>query len=101
MQKTFKWISVLGCVLGGVAFIGCSEAVDEVTSTVDCQKVCKHYADCFDSDWDVDGCRDRCEDRADSSEAHETQLEQCENCMDDLSCTESFTCADECAGVIP
>jgi hypothetical protein len=84
----------------GVA--GCSDTVDEVSNKIDCHSVCERYADCFNSDYDVDGCEDKCENSADSSEARESKLEACDNCMDNKSCTETtFSCIDECAGIVP
>ncbi len=81
--------------------VGCSEAVDEVTNTVNCSSVCKRYADCFEADYDVEGCTDRCEDMADASESREQQLESCNACIDDRSCASAtFNCSTECAGVI-
>jgi hypothetical protein len=102
MNQRFQ--AVLSVVLVSVAamFVGCSEAVDEVTSTVKCADVCGRYKDCFDSDFDVDGCTDRCEDDADASENREQRLEACDSCIDDKSCTDAtFNCASQCAGIVP
>jgi hypothetical protein len=80
---------------------GCS-AADEISNKIDCHSVCKRYADCFNSDYDVDGCTDKCENNADSSEARERKLEACDDCIDDRSCTDAtFSCADECVGIVP
>jgi hypothetical protein len=80
----------------------CSDTVDEVTNKIDCHSVCERYADCFNADYDVDGCSDKCENRADSSEQREQKLEQCSACIDDRSCTSAtFNCAADCAGIVP
>ena len=92
----------LGLVLAAVVSGGCSEAVDELTNRVDCHDVCQRYADCFNAEYDVDGCVDRCESDADSSEDREARLETCDNCIDDRSCTSAtFSCADKCSGIVP
>jgi len=89
-------------VLAAALAIGGCSAADKVSNKIDCHSVCKRYADCFDSDYDVDGCEDKCENSADSSEARETKLEKCDDCLDSHSCTGSaFSCADECVGIVP
>src|SRR6185369_3357814 len=60
---------------------GCSDTVDEISNKIDCHTVCKRYADCFNSAYDVDGCEDKCEHSADSSEARESKLEACDDCI--------------------
>lgn len=40
-------------------------AEDEIDRTLDCHGICDNYQDCFDSDYDVSECRDRCEDEGD------------------------------------
>ncbi len=100
MKKSFKF-SVFA-VVSLLSIVGCSEAVDEVTNTVNCRQVCERYQSCFDSDYDVGACTDRCENEADASENREARLESCEACIDDKSCSSAtFNCADECVGIIP
>lgn len=73
-------------------FLGCSN----VAERIDCSKVCNRYQECFDSDYDVDKCVDECSNDDDVNEA-----DQCEACIDGASCTESFACVSECAGIVP
>lgn len=81
---------------------GCSDTIEGISNKIDCKDVCKRYADCFDADYDVEGCTDKCEDSADSSEVRETKLEHCDDCLDSHSCTgATFSCADECVGIVP
>jgi hypothetical protein len=92
-----SWMLVSGLLMA----VGCS-AAEEVTNTVECSSVCKRYSECFDADFDVEGCTDRCEDEADASENREQRLEACNACIDDRSCSSAtFNCATECAGVVP
>ena len=102
MKNRFHVVMSLVLVAAAAAFAGCGEATVEVTNTVNCASVCGRYADCFDSDFDVDGCTDRCEDEADASESREERLQACDSCIDDRSCTDAtFNCASECAGIVP
>jgi hypothetical protein len=78
--------------LAALLLLACSSTVDEVTNTIDCHSVCKRFADCYNHDYDVDGCTDKCENNADASDARQTKLKQCSNCIDDRSCA-SATCA--------
>lgn len=102
MKSRFHAVASSLFLFGAVALIGCSEAADEVTNTINCHSVCERYQDCFDADFDVDGCTDRCEDDADASENRQERLESCNSCIDDKSCSDAtFSCATQCAGIVP
>ena len=82
--------------------IGCGETADEITNSISCGDVCGRYSDCFDADYDVDGCTDRCENDASANEDRERRLDVCEACIDDRSCSEAtFNCTDDCVGIVP
>ena len=102
MKTRFMATNSLVLVFGVLTALACSEAVDEVTNTVNCASVCNRYYDCFESDGDVDGCTDRCEDAADASASREERLEACNACIDDRSCASAtFTCGAQCDGIVP
>lgn len=102
MKITFRTTNALVLAFGLLTAAACSEAVDEGTNTVDCASVCDRYAECFESDFDVQGCTDRCEDEADASQSREERLEACNSCIDDRSCTSAtFNCSTQCAGIVP
>jgi hypothetical protein len=102
MGKSFSMLLVVVSASLTVAVVGCGETVDEVTNSITCGEVCARYADCFDADYDVDGCTDRCENDATANEDHERRLEICDDCLDGLSCTEAtFSCTDDCVGIVP
>ena len=63
--------------------------------------ICDRYRDCFDADYDTAACRNRCEDNADADESFADHADDCENCLDDRSCTGSFACVAECSGIVP
>jgi hypothetical protein len=82
----------------GGAVVSCGEA----DRFFDCQDVCSRYKTCFDSTYDVGTCRSRCRDKAGADTNFEKRADDCENCIDDKSCSEAtFKCATECAGVVP
>jgi len=102
MKNHFKLGLGFSLVLAVAGAVGCSSTVDEVTNTVDCHTVCKRYADCFNADYDVDGCTDKCENRAGTNDDRQRQLKACDACIDDRSCTSAtFNCADDCVGIVP
>lgn len=102
MKNGFRYGFGLAFALFVTGVIGCSDTVDEVTNKIDCHTVCSRYADCFDSDYDVDGCSDRCESRAGSDDDRQRALRSCDDCIGDRSCTSTaFNCADNCAGIVP
>jgi len=101
MKRSLKSLIIVGIVLCLAAPFGCS-SVEDVTNSVDCHGVCQRYADCFNSDHDVDGCSDKCQNSADTDEARQRKLRTCDACIDDRSCTEAtFSCAGDCAGIVP
>ena len=82
--------------------VACSSTVDEINNTIDCHSVCKRYADCFAPDYDVDGCTDKCENNADSSDERQRKLQMCDACIDDRSCASAaFSCGADCLGIVP
>lgn len=86
------------------AFVGaaCSDATDPIVNRITCGDVCGRYKDCFDEDYDVESCTDRCENDATADEEKEEQLESCSACIDDESCTAAvFECTTECAAFVP
>ncbi len=101
MKNRFQFAAVFALVLAPFAFGACSSTVDEVDQHFDCNAVCHRYADCFDSAYDVDGCKDKCDADADKSDARQAKLDACHACIDDKSCAGSFTCADKCTGIVP
>lgn len=102
MNPRFKLVLSFVLSIAPVALLGCSSTADEISNKIDCHQVCKRYADCFKSDYDVDGCTDKCENSADDDAQRERKLEMCDSCIDDRSCNEAaFNCADECLGIVP
>jgi hypothetical protein len=84
---TIAWLTAAGC--------------ESVENTISCADVCNRYQECFDDDYDVSGCTDRCEDEASADEEKEAKLEACDECIEDRSCASAvFSCTTECAGVI-
>lgn len=97
LTKLIVLVSAL--VVPGLAASGCANEIDRVT---DCQDICARYADCFDASYDVGACRSRCADSARDNASFDQRVDQCENCLDDRSCTSSaFACTAECATIVP
>ena len=94
---SFACASLFG--LFAFATTGCTDEIDRIT---DCQDICSRYADCFDDSYDVEGCRNECKNEAADSENFDQRVDNCENCLDDRSCSSAaFGCATECAGIVP
>lgn len=75
---------------------------DEVESEVDCYGICQRYADCFDEDYDVSACQDRCEDGVDRGDLTMEEVDECYECIDDRSCAEgTLSCTTECLDIVP
>ena len=78
---------------------GCGTA-DEV---FDCQSVCNRYHDCYNADYDVDACRDRCESDASNSDDKQNKLDACHDCIGDQnSCVSDIAnCVQSCRAFVP
>lgn len=87
-----------GCTL---SFAACG--VDkEIENEIDCQAICERYSDCFDADYDVSSCQDRCENDVDRGELTFDEVDACSDCIDDRSCASgTLSCATECVGIVP
>ena len=102
-----RFVRTLGVALlavAGMATVGCGDddPIDVIENKVTCHDVCDRYSECFDADYDVDGCTDRCENKATPDEEKEAQLEKCDACIDDKSCTSAvFNCTTDCASFVP
>ena len=98
-----SWMcACLAASLLGIA--SCSEdndPIEQADEASDCNDICEKYQECFDTDYNTDSCQDRCEARADDPD-HRDQEERCSDCIDDLSCGDAtFSCADDCLGIVP
>lgn len=83
-----------------VAF-GC-DAADEIEAEIDCRSVCNRYAECFDEGFDVSACQNDCENGIDSGDLQQSDLDECDTCIEDQSCAEAtFSCATECLSIVP
>jgi hypothetical protein len=97
----FKKLAVL-VVLGlGMAACGDDDPITAVDRSTDCANICGKYGDCVGGDdFDEDECQDQCSDM--KSDDDTSDIDQCEECVDDKSCVDSaFQCLSECAGIVP
>jgi len=69
-----------------VAPLGCSSTVDELTNGIDCQGVCKRYADCFNSDY-ASMVAPTMSKTAQDSDDGASAARTCNACIGDRSCT--------------
>jgi hypothetical protein len=81
----------------------CSCAVVQTIDTaLDCRAICNRYQSCFDSAYDVDGCESRCRGHASDDREYRKKADDCDHCIANKSCAKaSFSCLQECVGVVP
>lgn len=92
------FVLTLSIAIAGLVAVNCGEA----DRLFDCQSVCSRYQSCFDSNYDVSACRNRCKDKADADKEFERKADACETCIDDRSCTDAtFKCTTQCASIVP
>ena len=88
--------AALGLLLTNCA-LGCSDA----KNVISCAEVCNKYKSCINSDYDVPSCTSKCEDKANDSADRQDQLDSCNSCIEDRSCSSAvFNCTTECATVV-
>jgi len=84
------------------AFALATWSCGDVTTAFDCQAVCTRYKDCYQADYDVTGCRNRCRDNASRDSNARMKADACESCIGDKSClSATFSCSTECGGIVP
>jgi hypothetical protein len=102
MEKT-KWqmglvtALFLAMGLGGIGMAACGAA----DTAIDCTQICTRYEECVDSEADTSMCIDQCQEKAADDDDFEDQVESCESCIEEKSCTEAAVCVADCAGVVP
>ena len=88
---------VLGLFLSFLSFSGC----DTADAIFDCQAVCSRYRDCYNADYDVAACRDRCRTASANDPSIRDDADRCEKCIGDKSClSATFTCASSCGAIV-
>lgn len=93
-----KHLALLGFLVLGASSIGCT-AIDRET---DCQSICSRYRDCINTDYNVSSCQDRCVARAERNDEKDNDVDICNACIDNRSCTSAtFNCLSECSGIVP
>lgn len=113
-MSTFKNGLALATMLAPLTFFGVGataslgaagcdpeDTVDAIDAKIDCAGICNRYKDCFDSAYDTDKCRSSCEENAKADSSYDAKAEACDDCLDNASCAESFSCTDKCIGIVP
>lgn len=97
-----KLIQISACfAFSTIVAFGCA-ATDAIDNKIDCSGICNRYKDCFDSKYDVDTCKSRCESSAKNDDKFEAKVDVCSACIDDKSCTSAtFKCGSECSAIVP
>ncbi|MGE0789350.1 MAG: hypothetical protein AB7S26_26990 [Sandaracinaceae bacterium] len=95
-----------GILLAGIlaisgSLVGCTNPVEEINEVADCANLCDRYRDCYDSSYDTDACRDRCNTYVDADGGMQYAADECDACLDAHSCAESFACVVECSPILP
>jgi hypothetical protein len=73
----------------------------DVDAAFDCQAACSKYRDCYDKDFDVGHCRDNCRNAAKNDADIKNKADQCEACIDGMSCAgATFSCATTCGPIL-
>jgi hypothetical protein len=99
LKKTWTALCALMIVAGVlVGAPGCRN----VENALDCRGICDRYKDCYDHNYNTDDCHNRCEDKANDNKDFMRKVDACNDCLGDKSCASAtFTCLDECGGIVP
>jgi hypothetical protein len=102
MLKITRIALVLSLAAGSALSFAACGVEQEIENEIDCQEICQRYSDCFDADYEVSACQDRCESDVDSGELTFDEVDACSDCIDDRSCASgTLSCATECVGIVP
>jgi hypothetical protein len=81
----------------GLALTGCG-----VDAAVDCQGICSRYKTCFNSNYDVQACEERCRSNAAADKSYKAKADSCKACIDGNTCTAAaFSCSADCLSIVP
>ncbi|EYF02601.1 Hypothetical protein CAP_6712 [Chondromyces apiculatus DSM 436] len=97
MRRTMMGFALLSMSIFAGLFAGGCDDVDEL---VNCQEICQNYADCVDSEYDVEGCRNECETKSDNDKDYASDANVCEACLDGKACAEQIECFDDCPVIL-
>lgn len=71
-------------------------------SVADCHNICTRYRDCYDSNYGVMSCEERCRENATNDANYYKKVDNCSACIDNNKCaTAVFTCGLDCSSVVP
>lgn len=102
-MKSFSF-AVLIPIAGALLFSACGSdnPVNQVENKITCHDVCQRYSDCYDSNYDVSGCTDRCTNDSTAEQQKDDELKTCDDCIGDKSCiSATFNCGNECSSFVP
>jgi hypothetical protein len=85
-------------LLAGLAFVGCNP----IDAAIDCHSICARYSDCWDANYDVGACEERCRSHSSTDTDYRSSADQCNACIYDRACTAAtFDCTLQCVSVVP
>jgi len=94
-MRTFFAAALL---FSSLALAGCG-AVD---AAIDCQSICSRYSSCWDANYDIQGCEERCRSHASSDTEYRQRADSCNACISGRACpSATFNCGTECSSVVP
>jgi len=95
-------IFVFFASVAALSAVGCSDPIQAIDQSVDCNDICNRYRDCYNASYDTSACRSRCENYVHGDGGHGDQANQCDMCLDPRSCTTvAFACSTQCMNIIP
>ena len=97
MSKRLLWLPLCFAASLALGFASC----DRAENALDCAAICDRYKDCWDKNYDSGKCRGDCRTKANNDSGFESRVDMCAACIEDKSCSGTFTCALECAPVVP
>jgi hypothetical protein len=98
LKKT--WTVLAGLLIVAATFLG--SGCRHIENAIDCHGICDRYKSCWDHNYDVDACTNRCEDTANDNKDYMRRADACNDCLGNKDCaTATFSCVDECAGIVP
>ena len=81
----------------GLFLSGCG-----IGAALDCQGICSRYKSCFDANYNVQACEERCRSNSAADTTYRAKADSCKTCIDGASCsTALFSCGANCVSVVP
>ena len=100
-KHSFLGIALAAVLAFAAGASGCSDDTETLFTGDNCDDACSRYAACYDINFDVNACTDRCENALDNDTVTVEITDQCLECIGVDAClATTYSCSAACGAII-